>query len=159
MAEKSHYIKLGRGRVISKQKKKRTKVMNLPEPISYFMTSSCRSCLSISQQAINIKMKFFCMSYQKLPISIAFTNVFSCKQRIPLHQSFIKSNLVLISVLSEKLLSPLCCSLFFFPLSWQKVHEYHFTLDCGCISIDQEIKSKPEGYVMTLQSSKQQKHM
>lgn len=88
--------------------------MNVPEPISYFMTSSCRSCLSISQQAINIKMKFFCMSYQKLPISIVFTNVFSCKQWMPLHQSFIKSNLVLISVLPEKLLSLLCCS-FFFP--------------------------------------------
>lgn len=110
--------------------------MNLPEPISYFMTSSCWSCLSISEQVINIKMKFFCMSYQKPPISIVFTNVFSCKEWMPLHQSFIKSNLVLISVLSEKVFS---LSFVFFS-SWQKVHEYHFTHDCGCISINQEIK-------------------
>lgn len=151
MTEKIHYIKLRRGKVISKTEKE---VMNLAEPISSFMTSSCRSCLSISEQVINIKMKFFCMSYQKLPLSIVFTNVFSCKQWMPLHQSFIKSNLVLISVLSEKVLSLLCCFVFFF-LSWQKVHEYHFTHDCGCISINQEIKSKCEGYIMTLQSSKQ----
>lgn len=88
--------------------------MNLPEPISYFMTSSCWSCLSISEQVINIKMKFFCMSYQKPPISIVFTNVFSCKEWMPLHQSFIKSNLVLISVLSEKVFSLSFVIFFFF---------------------------------------------
>lgn len=107
--------------------------MNFPEPISPFMTSSCSSCLSISKQAINIKMKFFCMSYQSSWHQL-FSQMFSPAI----------SERLFINLLSKAILFWLLSyhKSFFLPshpFSWKTMHEYHFTLHCGCISIDQKI--------------------
>lgn len=150
MTEKIHYIKLRRGKLISKPEKE---VMNLPEPISYFMTSSCWSCLSISEQVINIKMKFFLHVLSKASNINCFHKCFLL-QAVNASSSIFyqKQSCSDFSLIRESSLS-FVVFFFFFSLSWQKVHEYHFTHDCGCISINQEIKSKCEGYIMALQSS------
>lgn len=116
--------------------------MNLPEPILHFMTSSRRSCLSILQQVINIKMIFFaCVikSFQYQLFSQMFSPVISeclfinllSKAILYWIQSYQKGFSLSFVVLSPAL-----------PLSWQKVRGYHFIFDCGCISINQKTKSK-----------------
>lgn len=50
--------------------------MNLPEPILHFMTSSRRSCLSILQQVINIKMIFFACVIKSFQYQL-FSQMFS----------------------------------------------------------------------------------
>lgn len=116
--------------------------MNFPEPISPFMTSSCSSCLSISKQAINIKMKFFCMSYQSSWHQL-FSQMFSPAI----------SERLFINLLSKAILFWLLSyhKSFFLPphpFSWKTMHEYHFTLHCGCISIDQKIIIKKKTWRM-----------
>lgn len=111
--------------------------MNVPASISSFMTSSCQRYRSISLQAINIKMKFLSV-LSKASWHQLFSQFFPCKHWIPLHQSFIQP--ILFQFLSSHK------KLFFSPPSifdfsfLAEVHEYYFTLHCGCISIDQEIE-------------------
>lgn len=108
--------------------------MNVPASISSFMTSSCQRYRSISLQAINIKMKFLSV-LSKASWHQLFSQFFPCKHWIPLHQSFIQP--ILFQFLSSHK------KLFFSPPSifdfsfLAEVHEYYFTLHCGCISIDQ----------------------
>lgn len=124
--------------------------MNLLASISSFMTSSCPRYWSISLQAINIKMKFLSV-LSKASWHQLFSQFFSCKLWIRLHLSLIPTNLV---PTKSTFFSP--SSIFEFSFL-AEVHEYHFTLHCGCISINQEIKSGSEGCVVTLQGYKQRR--
>lgn len=124
--------------------------MNLPASISSFRTSSCQRRWSISLQAINIKMKFLSI-LSKASWHQLFSQFSPRKHWIPLHQSFIPINLVPISLFPQRaFFSPSI-----FDLSFSaEVHEYCFTLHCGCVSIDQEIRSGSEGWALTLQGYK-----
>lgn len=110
--------------------------MNLPASISSFMTSSCQRYRSISLQAINIKMKFLSV-LSKASWHQLFLQFFSLQALNTSSSIFYPANLVPISLFPQKAFFP--PSIFGFSFS-AEVHEYYFTLHCGCISIDQEIK-------------------
>lgn len=127
--------------------------MNLPISISFFMTSSCWRYWSVSVQAINIKMKFL-----------------SVLSKASWHQLFSQFvSLQALNTSSSIFYSNQSCSNFSFPTKGffppsifdfsflAEVHEYYFTLHCGCVSIDQEIKSESEGCALSLQGYKQQR--
>lgn len=111
--------------------------MNFLEPISPFMTSSRSSCLSISKQAINIKMKFFACLIKASDIN-CFHKCFLLQALNASSSIFYQKQSCYDFSLIAK--APSSC----LPLSWQKIHEYHFTVHCGCISIDQEIIIKKD---------------
>lgn len=117
--------------------------MNLPASALSFMTPSCCRCRSISLHTINIQMKFLSV-LSKASRHRLFSQFFSpCKRWTPLHQSFIPTNPVPVSLFPQKaFFSP--PSIFDFSFS-AEVHEYYLTLHCGCISIDQEIKTRVRG--------------
>lgn len=122
--------------------------MNLLASVSSFMTSSCPRYWSVSLQAINIKMKFLSVlskaSWHQLFSQFFFlqalntsSSVFDSNQSCSHKKHFFSpSSIFEFSFLAE-------------------VHEYYFTLQCGCISVNQEIKSGSEGCVMALQGYKQ----
>lgn len=111
--------------------------MNLPASASAFMTSSCWRYRSISLHTINIKMKFLSV-LSKASRHQLFSQFFSL-QALNTSSSIFYSNQSRssFSLPAKSFFSP---SVFDFSFL-AEVHEYYFTPHCGCISIDQEIKT------------------
>lgn len=117
--------------------------MNLPASASSFMTPSCCRCRSISLHTINIQMKFLSV-LSKASRHWLFSQFFFPPANVehlfinllfqPIPFQFLSSH--------KKHFFPL---LLFLTSFSAEVHEYYFTLHCGCISIDQEIKTWVRG--------------